>query len=273
MEAYTSFARVYDMFMDNIPYQEWCRYLTEALAQYKICDGLILDLGCGTGSMTELLAREGYDMIGVDNSPEMLEIAMEKQQASGLDILYLLQDMEEFELYGTVRAVISVCDSFNYLPDYEALLQTFRQINNYLDPGGILIFDLNTEYKYRVVLADKTIAENRLEGSFIWDNYFDEESRINEYELALFIPENEGGFKEAYPGGQPYRKYQETHYQRAFSLEEVFSALKESGMELLGCYEAFTKDDPKPDSQRVSVIAKEKGKSGNEKETDCNGKF
>lgn len=263
MEAYTSFARVYDMFMDNIPYKEWCRYLTGVLAQYKISNGLLLDLGCGTGSMTELLAREGYDMIGVDNSMEMLEIAMEKRQASNLDILYLLQDMREFELYGTVRAVISVCDSFNYLPDYEALVKTFRLVNNYLDPGGILIFDLNTEYKYRVVLADKTIAENRLEGSFIWDNYFDEESRVNEYELALFIPDKETASKEAYPTGQRYWKYQEIHYQKAFLLEEVFSALKESGMELLGCYEAFTKEQLKPDSQRVTVIAQEKGKRGN----------
>ena len=104
MDAYTSFASVYDTFMDNIPYEEWAEYVIGLLKEYGIQDGLVLDLGCGTGNMTELLAGAGYDMIGIDNAEEMLEIAMEKRERSGHDILYLLQDMREFELYGTVRA-------------------------------------------------------------------------------------------------------------------------------------------------------------------------
>lgn len=111
MDAYTSFAEVYDMFMDNIPYEDWCGYLTSLLKEYGINDGLVLDLGCGTGTLTELLAKEGYDMIGVDVSEDMLQEAIEKRAESGLPILYLLQDMREFELYGTVRAVVSICDS------------------------------------------------------------------------------------------------------------------------------------------------------------------
>ena len=111
MEAYTGFAQVYDTFMDNVPYEEWTDYYKEILREHGIMDGIVLDLGCGTGSMTELLAEQGYDMIGVDNSEEMLDLAMEKRAASGQDILYLLQDMRKFELYGTVRAVISACDS------------------------------------------------------------------------------------------------------------------------------------------------------------------
>ena len=110
MDAYTSFAEVYDMFMDNIPYEDWCGYLTSLLKEYGINDGLVLDLGCGTGTLTELLAKEGYDMIGVDVSEDMLQEAIEKRAESGLPILYLLQDMREFELYGTVRAVVSICD-------------------------------------------------------------------------------------------------------------------------------------------------------------------
>ena len=102
MEAYTGFAAVYDTFMDNIPYEEWAAYIRKRLVQYDIRDGLLLDLGCGTGTLTEIMAQNGYDMIGVDVSEEMLEIAMDKRIASGHDILYLLQDMREFELYGTV---------------------------------------------------------------------------------------------------------------------------------------------------------------------------
>ena len=147
MEAYTSFASVYDTFMDNIPYEEWAEYITKLLKEYKIADGLVLDLGCGTGSMTELLAKAGYDMIGIDNAEEMLEIAMEKRAVSGHDILYLLQDMREFELYGTVRAIVSVCDSINYILEEEELLEVFRLVNNYLDPKGMFVFDFNTTYK------------------------------------------------------------------------------------------------------------------------------
>ena len=106
MEAYTGFAEVYDTFMDNVPYEEWAEYVVGLLKKYGIEDGLVLDLGCGTGSLTELLAAKGYDMTGVDFSEEMLEIAMEKKRQSGYDILYLLQDMREFELYGTMRAVV-----------------------------------------------------------------------------------------------------------------------------------------------------------------------
>ena len=193
MDAYTGFAEVYDLFMDNIPYEEWCGYVTGLLRERGIEDGLVLDLGCGTGTLTELLAQKGYDMIGVDNAEDMLEIALEKKLKSGSDILYLLQDMREFELYGTVAAVVCICDSINYILEYEDLVQVFRLVNNYLDPGGVFIFDLNTEYKYREILGDATIAENRDESSFIWENDYDEETRINEYDLTLFIREENGG--------------------------------------------------------------------------------
>ena len=209
MDAYTSLAAVYDTFMDNIPYEEWKSYLEELLKEYGVQDGLVLDLGCGTGTMTELLAADGYDMIGVDNSEEMLEIAREKQIKSGHEILYLLQDMREFELYGTVGAVFSICDSLNYITEPEELKQVFRWVNNYLDPGGIFIFDFNTEYKYREVLGDQTIAESREDCSFIWDNYYYEEERINEYELNLFIRED----AESETEGDLYRRFRETHFQ------------------------------------------------------------
>ena len=213
MEAYTSFARVYDTFMDNVPYKEWADYLGKILKEYGIDDGLVLDLGCGTGNMTEMLASSGYDMIGVDNAEEMLEIAMEKKVESGHDILYLLQDMREFELYGTVRAVISACDSVNYITDDEDLTEVFRLVNNYLDPEGLFVFDFNTEYKYREILGEQTIAEDREECSFIWDNYYDKDERINEYELTLFVRDEEQP--------QLYRKYQEEHFQRAYTLEQI----------------------------------------------------
>lgn len=258
MDAYTSFAAVYDTFMDNIPYEEWKSYLEELLKEYGVQDGLVLDLGCGTGTMTELLAADGYDMIGVDNSEEMLEIAREKQIKSGHEILYLLQDMREFELYGTVRAVFSICDSLNYITEPEELKQVFRWVNNYLDPGGIFIFDFNTEYKYREVLGDQTIAESREDCSFIWDNYYYEEERINEYDLTLFIRENAESGETG--EGQLYRKYTETHYQRGYTLDEIKELLREAGLIFRSAHDMDTSGEVSDKSERICVIAQESGK-------------
>lgn len=249
MEAYTGFAEVYDVFQDNVPYEEWCSYVTGLLKEYQVMDGLVLDLGCGTGSLTGLMARSGYDMIGIDNSGEMLQIAMNKRNASGLDILYLLQDMRGFELYGTVKAVISICDSMNYIMEYQELVEVFRLVNNYLDPKGVFIFDLNTEYKYRELLADNTFAEDREESSFIWNNFYDEEDKVNEYDLTLFVKE-----------GEFYRKFEETHYQRAYGLDQIQQAIRDGGMEFVAAYDACTRNPVQQDSERIYVIARENGK-------------
>lgn len=252
MEAYTSFAEVYDTFMDNVPYQEWADYLEERLKEYGIEDGLVMELGCGTGSMTELLSEKGYDMIGIDNSEDMLELAQEKKWKTGRDILYLLQDMREFELYGTVRAVVSVCDCVNYVTQEEELAEVFRLVNNYLDPGGVFLFDFNTKYKYQEILGDQVIAEDREACSFIWDNYYDEEEEINEYELTLFVRCE--GQKSL------YRKYQELHYQRAYTLEQMKELLAAGGLIFEAAYDAYTLEEPTSKSERITVAARECGK-------------
>ena len=230
MEAYTSFAQVYDLFMDNVPYEEWSRYIIGLLKEYGICDGTVLDLGCGTGKITRLLKKAGYDMIGVDNSEDMLELAMEKRMESGKDILYLLQDMREFELYGTVRAIVSVCDCVNYVTDKNELQEVFCLVNNYLDPQGIFIFDFNTEYKYREILGNQVIAEDRDECSFIWENYYNHTSMINEYELT------------------------------AYTLREIRGLIEKAGLKFVAAYDAYTKKAPMHTSERITVIAREHGK-------------
>ena len=116
MSSYESFARVYDLFMDNIPYEEWCGYLHTLLEKYDVTDGLVLELGCGTGTMTELLADCGYDMIGVDNSADMLEIALEKKERSGKDILYLQQNATIFGLNSSLRSI-----DISHLPPQESV--------------------------------------------------------------------------------------------------------------------------------------------------------
>ena len=253
MEAYSSFAQVYDLFMDNVPYEEWSRYLIGLLREYHVLNKTVVELGCGTGKMTRLLADAGYDMVGVDNSAEMLEIAGERQEEENRDdILYLLQDMRELELFGTIQAFVSVCDSMNYILEPEDLKKVFGLVREYLVQGGIFMFDMNTVHKYRDVMGECTISENREEGSFIWDNYFYADEMVNEYDLTLFIREE----------NDLYRKYEEIHYQKAYDLEQVKELLRQAGMECVAAYDAFTHEPVRPDSERMYIIAK-RMESGN----------
>ena len=251
MESYGRFADVYDLFMDETPYGEWGDFLVKRLRERGIERGLVLDLGCGTGTLTEYLAKKGYDMIGVDNSYAMLDKALQKKEQSGLDILYLCQDMREFELYGTVAAVISICDSLNYVTDLEELTGVFSLVNNYLDPEGVFLFDFNTDYKYREIIGDSVIAENREEGSFIWENSYDGESRINEYDLTVFQRIGENGL---------FEKTEEVHFQRGYTLLEMQKALEKAGMVFEWAMDADTHGEVTKESGRIYILAKERGK-------------
>lgn len=271
MEAYADFASVYDIFMDEAPYEKWAAYLCACMEQYGISKpvkeqvvreqkseeerlfaerNLVVDLGCGTGTLTRMLAHKGYDIIGVDNAPAMLTIAMQKNQEEGLSSLYLLQDMRELELYSTVGTIVSVCDSLNYILEEKELLQVFKLVNNYLYPGGLFVFDFNTVYKYEQVIGDATIAENREECSFIWENYYDGSSQINEYALTLFCRED----------GDRYRRFEEIHYQRGYTLEQMQKLVEEAGMILIQAVDADTHKAVSDTSERIYILAREHGK-------------
>lgn len=264
MEAYRDFACVYDELMDATPYEDWCELLTGLIEQYGVSKperdaeelldsekNLVVDLGCGTGTLTELLYQKGYDMIGVDNSESMLNIAMEKKENSGAEILYLLQDMRELELYSTVGTVVSVCDSVNYILEEEELLEVFSLVNNYLYPGGIFIFDFNTDYKYREVIGNTTIAENRDDCSFIWENIYDPEEEVNEYNLTIFVQED----------GDRFRRFTETHLQRGYTVEQMRRLVEEAGMDIVEVLDADTREAVTAFSERVYIVAREKGKA------------
>ena len=262
MKEYTGFASVYDMFMDNVPYDEWAEYLHELLVERGVKGGIICELGCGTGRMTRKLRDYGYDMIGIDISQEMLQVAADKEKKGVAgEIMYLNQDMREFELYGTVAAVVCICDGMNYIMEEEDLLKVFKLVNNYLDPNGVFIFDMNTPYYYKNILGERTICENREEGSFIWENYYDVGSRINEFDMTLYIGRNSEDPKTKKPVGL-YERYEETHYQKAYSQADVKSLLKKAGLRDIEIFEALTHDLPKRNTERVYYISREFGKMG-----------
>lgn len=260
MNSYTGFAKVYETFMDNIPYEEWAEYLTGLLKEYGVAPGsLVAELGCGTGTMTRLLSRAGYDMIGIDLSEEMLDIARYEHPEVEEDILYLHQDMREFELFGTVAAILSVCDSMNYITSEEELLQVFKLVNNYLDPGGYFIFDMKTAYNFDVLMGDRVIAENREDCSLIWENYYDKDKMINQYDITIYTKAEfeEEDVQEEDELPPLFERLEESHVQRAYPVERVVALLEQAGLEFVAVYGGCSKEAPTADSDRVYFIARE----------------
>jgi ubiquinone/menaquinone biosynthesis C-methylase UbiE len=227
--------------MDNVDYQQWCDYAIKLLKVNGIDKGTLVDIGCGTGTGTELFAESGYEMIGIDMSQEMLEIAENKKD--GRKIIYVLQDATKMNLPYKVSAMVSIGDSMNYITDYSDFVKVLKRVHQYLDDDGVFVFDLKTR-KYFSNIGESTIAEDREECSFIWDNYFDTETNINEYYLSVFIRSDDGR----------YDKYEEEHYQRGYRLQEVKDAIKESGLSLISIKEAFTDNEGCENNDRVYVV-------------------
>lgn len=208
---------------------------------------LVVDLGCGTGTLTNLMYKKGYDMIGIDSSPAMLEIAQAKRDDKGYEILYINQDMRDLDLYSTVGTVYSVCDSVNYLLKDEEVERTFKLVEKFLYPGGLFMFDFNTVYKYEKVLGDATIAENREDCAFIWENYYDDETNINEYDLSIFIEQDEPGL---------FKRFTENHFQRGYTLGQMHVFLQKAGLKAVLVRDSDTKEEPSYDSQRIFIVAR-----------------
>ena len=242
MGAYESFASVYDLFMDEINYDEWVSYVEKLWNRFDLKPDIVCELGCGTGNISLRLAEKGYETIGIDISEAKM-----KAEQNGTDVLFLLQDMREFELYGTVNSILCLCDSLNYITDDEDMQQVFNLVNNYLHPGGLFVFDLNTEYKFKEIYGENTFSETDEDAVYIWENYYDEEERINEYYLNFFM-KNETG---------TYDRTQEEHFERAYSLDEIKRFIEKSGMKFEAAYDAFTFEPVKENSERIYVVARE----------------
>lgn len=241
MEAYSGFASVYDLFMEDVDYDSWIKYIKDIWKRYGLKPELVADLGCGTGTVSIKLCEEGIDVIGIDSSVEMLDVALEKAKMAGKDILFLNQDISEFELYGTVDSIICLMDTLNYITEDEDFYSVLKWANNYLNNDGIFIFDVNTEYKFKEILGSNTFSDVQEDAAYIWENTYDEEEKINEYYVNFFIKNKKG----------TYDRIEECHYERAYSVEEIKMHIEKSGLRLLDIFDAYTFDPPKADSARI----------------------
>ena len=241
--SYGGLACVYDMLTDDVAYDERTSYILKLLDKHLGKEPDILcDLGCGTGTICNLLSAKGIDCIGIDSSESMLSIARQKDSEN--KILYLLQDITEFELYGTVDVFLSMLDTLNYIVDEKDVFNIFKLVKNYLNPGGVFIFDINTKYKFENILGNNTFTYEKDGVFYSWENYY--ENNVLEFYLNFFV-ENEDG---------SYNRIYEEHIQRYHSLEFLQDCACKVGLELVGVYSDLTMSEPHDEDERIFLIFK-----------------
>ncbi len=265
MAQYEGLAGVYDRLMSEVPYGDWADLVTQLIARYGISErnvqgsaeegdteallaqerNLVVELGCGTGIFTGLLAERGFDVMGIDRSPDMLAAAQGKNAAKGYQIPYLCQDMRSLDLYCTAGTFLSICDSVNYLTTYRDLQKCFAGVCKFMYPGGVFIFDFHTKHYYRDVLGTRVITETDEDLCYIWDNIWDERGSINRYELTVFAEGPDGA----------YERLDETHVQRGYTLSEIKKLLSRAGLTCLCALDGKTRKGAHSKSERIFVAA------------------
>lgn len=242
--SYDLFAEYYDELMGGADYPARAAYIDALVRQYKPDAHLLVDLACGTGSLTVELAAMGYDVIGVDLSENMLSKAREKSDGS---ILYLCQSLQALDMYGTIDAFVCTLDSLNHIEDREELLLALSRVSLFLEPDGVFVFDMNTPYKHEHILADNAFVYETEDVFCVWRNEYEGAGRVN---IAL-------DFFECQPDGS-YRRACEDFSEVAYSYEETERLLEEAGLRILAAFDDMTADPPRGDSERIVFVAAKK---------------
>lgn len=244
MDSYSEFANLYDDLMKDFDYEEWFNYIEEIFKKYNIMPKNILEMACGTGSLSYFLGDRGYRLTCFDLSPDMLSKAYEKLRKFK-NVKILKQDMVSFSLDKSFNAVVSVCDSINYITDLENLNKTFNNVWKHLDDDGIFIFDVNSYYKLKNVIGNNIFMEDRESVFYTWQNQFNENNNICSFYLTFFHSSD----------GVNYIRFDEEHRQRAYTVEEIISSLKKAGFSTVDYYDAFSFQSPRIDTERINFVA------------------
>lgn len=246
MASYSRFAQYYDMLTQNVHYSQRAAFFDKLVKKFHGRKGILLDLGCGTGSLSEEMARLGYDVIGVDRSQEMLSVALGKKGESGLDIQYLSQDMTALDLYGTVDVTLCALDTLNHLSSLDQVKKTFERVSLFTNPGGLFFFDVNTPYKHQYVLGQNTYVYDTGNVYCVWQNSFLESDCQVLIHLDFFEKSQ-----------NVYYRSEESFSEYAYSIGQLESLLRETGFKLLGEFDGDTLAHPREQSERI-VFAVEK---------------
>lgn len=248
-DAYTTLASCYNELMEDVDYPAWADFYEAQFARYaKKKPSIVLDLGCGTGSLTNLLAERGYDMIGIDLSSEMLARASAAASAGGLSVLYLEQDMRAFDLFGTVDAAVCSLDGINYLTKKEDVARCFARVHTFLNDGGLFLFDVNTPWKFEHIFGDESyILEN--ETTFLgWQNQYNKKTGLCRFYLTFFTETPSGLWERA----------EEVQTERAYSDRVLGRLLEDAGFDVLDIVSDLAGTPAGKEDERHYFICKKK---------------
>ena len=249
MSGYGDFAYYYDILTENVDYESRCDYIHNLLADNGIGKGILLDLACGTGTLSMLFEEKGFDVIGTDASEDMLTKAQEKKMEQCSDIIFLCQKMEELDLFGTINAAVCTLDSINHVTDTASVREIFRRVSLFMEDKGIFVFDVNTPYKHKKVLGNNTFVYDMDEVYCVWQNETDE-NMLTTVSLDIFERDEEEDV---------YYKYSEQFQERGYELSFLEELLKENKFELIGIYEEMTTEPVKDNTERAVFVAKKIG--------------
>ncbi|MBQ9860165.1 MAG: class I SAM-dependent methyltransferase [Clostridia bacterium] len=246
MSGYAAFAAFYDALTEDVDYAAWADYLQAAVCRHGGSMESVLDLACGSGSLSLELAQRGAEVVGVDGSADMLAIAREKAQAEEADVLFLCQDMRQLDLYGTVDTAVCMLDSLNHILTTADLKEVFRRLGLFIRPDGLLVFDVNTPRKHAVTLGDNTFVYEQDEFMCVWRNRYIPATHETEMLLDFFL-EEEGGI---------YSRYTDSVRERGYSLPTWEKLLSAAGFDLLAVYGERSFEPPAEDADRWVLVAR-----------------
>lgn len=244
--GYGAFAAVYDELNRDFPYQEVADFYDALIRRYGAPGNILLDIGCGSGSLTFLMEQKGYDVVGIDASDEMLSLALEKKMELQSDALFLHQRMEELDMFGTMDITVSCLDCINHLENEAAVRKAFERVHLFGAPDSLFLFDCNTVYKHKDVLADRTFVYDMEEVYCVWQNTPLADNAV-QMDLDLFCQTEEDGI---------YERLTDSFCERAYEKEKMVQLLEQTGFELLNIFDGFTFEQPKAQSQRYVFAAR-----------------
>lgn len=247
---YNYFAEVYDELMCDVDYKKRTAYLTKLFKKYSTMPTLLLDVACGTGAFSNEFAKSGVEVIGVDMSEDMLAIARENSAALGTDVLFLCQKAEELDLYGTVDGAVCCLDSLNHITDYKTLCEAISKVSLFLEKDKLFIFDVNTEYKHKEILANNTFIIEKEDVFCTWQNEYDAKNRTTDIVLDFFVRD-----------GELYNRYSEEFSERAYTNEELKNAIQNAGLEIVGIFDDMTELPLNDKSERAIFVTRKLGEN------------
>ena len=245
--SYDIFSSVYDILTENVEYERISNKICSLLHKNGVDRGLLLDLGCGTGTLSFLLEQRGFDIIGVDASEDMLAVANEKKYEDNSSALFLCQKAEELDLFGTIQCAVSTLDTFNHIGNIEKIEKAISLVSLFMDMNGIFIFDMNTPYKHTKILGNNTFVYDMDEVYCVWQNSYDKASEKTDIDLDFFIKNEDDDC---------FERYSESFSEYVYDINEIINIIKKCGFTLLATTDDYS-DNPVCDTtERITFICK-----------------